>query len=124
MSTHHIYTLTNSVNGKMYVGQTCDPAARKQKHFSSSSACSGIAGAIHKHGAGRFVFTVIKSGISEDEIDALEIATIAELGTLAPSGYNLTPGGERYEFTEDHRRKISEANTGRPLAIGHNVTAS
>jgi len=91
----HIYTITNIINGKIYVGQTTMPVhARWNKHISRSRQPNptGIAGAIKKYGVENFIFEAICSAPVE-ELNDLEKYYIIKYDSFN-SGYNLTWGGE------------------------------
>ena len=107
-----IYCITNTVNGKQYVGQTVRTLARRWQ-FHLRSAKDGSAGKLHrairKYSAEAFKIEQIDSAEFFKELNGKETCHIARLKTLAPSGYNLTMGGEGREISEETRRKMSEA---------------
>jgi group I intron endonuclease len=92
MTTHYIYTITNKINGKVYVGKTKNLEDRWKNH------CSNVGkkrrplydGMLH-YGVDNFVMEVIDTA-TEDRIDDLEKFWIEKLDTLN-NGYNLTEGG-------------------------------
>jgi len=91
----YIYTITNTINGKIYVGQTIMPVGtRWNKHVSRSRQANptGIAGAIKKYGSANFMVSVVCSAPSE-ELNDLEKYYITKYDSFY-SGYNLTLGGE------------------------------
>lgn len=62
-----------------------------------------------KYGSDNFRKEVLHSNIPLDELPSLEVQEIARHGTMAPNGYNLTPGGETNPMdTELSRKKISD----------------
>src|SRR5271157_4003002 len=92
-----IYLVTNAVNGKQYVGQTVRPLTRRwQCHLLSASdgSMGALHGAIRKYGAEAFRVKQIDLAETLEELNKKEVYYIAQLKTLAPSGYNLTLGGE------------------------------
>lgn len=95
MKQHYLYKITNLVNGKMYIGVTKDPKHRKWQHFNHRhpDTMSTIKYAIDKYGKDSFTFEVICIG-SKEYILELESKAIALYDTIAPSGYNLSKGGE------------------------------
>lgn len=130
---YYIYKITNLINGKMYVGQHKVP--EKEEAFRRYMG-KGIAikGAIKKYGKENFSKEIIEY-IDDDEkhlkVSEREIYWIAELDTMYPKGYNLSPGGEggctkeaaekviatkkkngTNKLSEETRRKISEAKMG------------
>lgn len=108
-----IYKITNLINGKIYVGQSQDPARRWKEHkwdaFNpNNNENSAIHKAFVKYGIESFEFTII--GWFED-YNEKEKYYIKELNTLYPNGYNLTEGGEEppHKYgTEHHNSKYSE----------------
>jgi group I intron endonuclease len=82
-------------NGKGYVGQTVQKLSQRIKdHLRSSSGCKALKAALRKYGSDAWEVTILAI-VSEDELNAEECRLISELGTLAPSGYNILPGGEQ-----------------------------
>lgn len=90
-----IYRLLCLVSGKSYVGQTTTKLSRRlADHFKpSGSGCPVLSRAIKKYGRDAFAIEVLEENIPLAELDAAEKRWIAKLGTLAPGGYNRTPGG-------------------------------
>lgn len=96
-----IYTITNLVNGKQYVGQSKDYEARWKSHrasfsnFARGKKCDNryLAASVLKYGIANFEFTLRCSCKGLHEADYLETFFIGELNTFAPDGYNLTLGG-------------------------------
>ncbi len=106
-----IYVIENTLNGKKYVGQTCqDIELRFKQHKGLASKelddrRSYIHKAIKKHGVNNFTFYAIDSCIGSKAADTLEINYIRVLDTLVPNGYNIREGGNNTH--SDHRRKVS-----------------
>jgi group I intron endonuclease len=95
MTTYYLYTLTNIVNGKIYVGLSNEPYRRLEEHYLRSenkTADYKINRAIRKYGFSSFKFCVLGSG-SFDFIAAMEVKLISNLDTKG-SGYNDSNGGE------------------------------
>lgn len=124
-----VYLLTNTVNGKQYVGQTTRGAKyrwRDHQHDAKRRGNKSVLGrAIRKYGATSFTITVLDFAYDPSELDAKEIHWISTKGTLSPNGYNVKPGGQK-EAREASRRvrlgattpdsvrqKLREANLGR-----------
>lgn len=105
-----IYKITNTVNGKSYIGQTIYDAekARISKHLSGSGS-QLVKQAIEKYGKDAFTYDILHDGIIPEFLDALEIEAIAEFNTIAPHGYNLTYGGEGCSPSKQTRKKMSKA---------------
>lgn len=90
-----IYLAVNSVNGKMYVGQTSrELHTRIQAHDKESrdKRRTVFSKAIAKYGIEYFAFSIVET-CDRSELNALEILWIAVYDTLSPKGYNVTAGG-------------------------------
>lgn len=95
-----IYMIYNDVNDKKYIGQTtCNVEDRFKQHLKlcKSNACQIIYKAIKKYGKDKFHYVVLDSCIdTQDELNRLEEFYISKFATLAPNGYNLCPGGQKW----------------------------
>ena len=132
-----IYVITNVVNGKQYVGQTKQSVVRRWRlHVRSTLNGSTyvLHCAIRKYGAEEFIVKQIDSAESLAKLNEKEALHILQLKTLAPSGYNLTTGGDSFKFSEETCRKISDSSKGKVILaktrskmskalIGHSVSA-
>ena len=92
MDKPHIYRVTNTVNGKEYIGQHI---GSKPHYYAGGKA---INQAIKKYGKEAFTREIVVSGdFSREELDALEVHYIAHFQAFMPDypdkGYNLTLGG-------------------------------
>lgn len=107
-----IYKITNTVNGKIYVGQ------HKGKEFGDYWG-SGLLlhRAYKKYGIDAFVREIIAFASFKDELNFMECYYIQKLNSMNPNGYNVATGGRggyTGEITEESRRKISEFHKGKP----------
>jgi group I intron endonuclease len=95
----YIYKISNRVTSKSYIGYTDDPVQRWEapRHNQGSTL---VFNAIKKYGLENISFEVI----AEDSIDN-EDRYIQEHNTMAPNGYNLTPGGS---LPPNHKGKSYE----------------
>lgn len=120
-----IYKYT-SPSGKVYIGQTIDEKGRKNKHrYDSQNPVTYFDRAKAKYGFDNFQYEVLFRLHSDNKkaidivLDAVERFFIKKYDSTNPDkGYNLTTGGGgtrgySYDFTEDHKKKISEALKGR-----------
>jgi group I intron endonuclease len=111
-----LYVVTNLVNGKQYVGIAVDFERRCREHISGRGS-KIVHQAIQKYGIDNLAFEAWYEG-DEEWIKTMERRAILALHTLAPSGYNLTFGGEGslgWRASEETKRKMSEARRGRKL---------
>ena len=115
-----VYIIRNTVNRKVYVGQTTQRLkARWSKHRSDSTRSSNcrIHLAMHKHGIHRFEIQEICECPSAASLSEAERFFIWILGATKKSmGYNLTYGGEGVFGTPETRRKQSEALKGHAVS--------
>lgn len=121
-----IYTITNKVNGKQYVGQTiCYSSSgrrygydiRFKKHIYNASIklnnCRLIESAINKYGEDAFICEPILM-CNIDYLNYYEDLIIKQYNTLNPNGYNLmTGGGNGRTHSKETRQKMSETRTGK-----------
>ena len=108
-----IYKITNTVNGKSYIGQTVNDAmkGRIPLHLRGKGSPL-IANAIAKYGESAFDIVILHNNIFNFMLDILEIEAIAKFNTLAPNGYNLEYGGRGGKPSLETRQKLSEAHKG------------
>jgi len=115
----YIYQITNTVNGKIYIGKTTKTIEERfQRHAYNANAKSQtyLHNAIRKYGTEAFTITELESGFnSEDDLNEAEIRYISE---LSPH-YNMTAGGEGmsgFKPSSETRKKISEALKGKKFS--------
>lgn len=106
-----IYKITNSINGKIYIGQD---SKNNPDYYGSGTY---LKRAINKYGKENFKKEIIEDNISNKQIlNEREIYWIGKLDSRNPEiGYNLTIGGEGtngYIFTKEDKEKISNAVSG------------
>jgi len=118
-----VYKIKNLVNGKLYIGKTCNPDERWHDHLTAAKykkdSCP-IHRAINKYGEDNFEFSIIEEYESDEKALSGEVFWIAEHKTNISKygnqfGYNLTDGGEGVAgliHTEESKRKMSEAVMG------------
>jgi group I intron endonuclease len=106
----HVYLVTNKVNGKQYVGQTMT----ERNNYGHGRM---LLKAYKKHGKVNFDYERICSGIEDRHLlNWLERFWIAVYQTVTPNGYNIETGGSvEQEWTDDRRRRHSEARIGKRL---------
>lgn len=105
----YVYVIENSVNDKLYIGQTIDVDRRKRRHLSNKeNGCRAIFNAMNKYGKNNFEFVLIESCYSKEELNQKEIYWIKVLKTISPGGYNLTEGGGSEVPSKETRKKMKE----------------
>lgn len=124
-----IYKITNSVNDKVYIGQTKGSLKVRFNDHKSRAGLglvnSALYKAITKYGFDKFrIDSIIEGDFSKEELDALEIKYIKELGSLCPNGYNMLEGGNSPRMPDNIREKIRASTKGRVLCNPAKVSAS
>jgi group I intron endonuclease len=121
MKVFRAYLVTCLVTRRQYVGITSRSVAQRwiehlhgaKKHAQRSALLS----AILKYGPESFVTDEICCAKSWADICDIESLLIAEHGTFAPDGYNLTLGGEGrfgYSPSAESVERSAERHRGRP----------
>ena len=95
---YEVYCVTNSVNGKRYIGQTSygsDLRWQRHVYLAEHNAYTRFYSAIRKYGHDKFNIEVIQRSLSADEANSTERKWIAKFETTEKQfGYNMTPGGD------------------------------
>ena len=120
MSSYIIYMHINKLNGKFYIGQTCQGLTKRSgSNGESYRMCLRFYEAIKEYGWNNFEHIVLFSGLSAKEANKLEEELITNTRSYDPDiGYNIAMGG--YGMTSErskalwanpeYREKISKAN--------------
>jgi group I intron endonuclease len=130
----HIYVITNTVNGKIYVGQHSGKNLSQYFKLDIQRALAGrefkplLYRAIRKYGADAFkIFTLVHPS-DKDQMDKLERFFIRSLETQDRDiGYNIVAGGggsHGVKFSDEHRKKISDALRGKKKSDEHRKNIS
>lgn len=125
-----VYLLTNTITGKCYIGICASKVQRRwRRHCNSAAAnkprnrnCPALHGAIRKYGEAVFTIETLYEAVNWQEACKVERGLIAQYGTMAPNGYNLTAGGEGNlgcKFSDEERSRRSTAVKGKPLSAEH-----
>lgn len=112
MSTGKIYCITNTANGKKYIGQTIvSVESRWREHKNHSNIYDyPIYRALRKYGFDKFSVEVIDTAKTRESLDEKERMWIKSLCTLLPNGYNAIDGppGKSAKFSEETRALLSK----------------
>ena len=119
-----IYKITNTINGKFYIGQAIDIEERWKSHRRNSLNSKSkeynypLYRAIRKYGIENFSFEIVEE-CSIEELNEKEIYYIGEFNSYIHAensqGYNMTLGGEGtrgHKASKETREKISIATKG------------
>jgi group I intron endonuclease len=113
LSKPGLYKIINKANGKVYIGKASSVNGRCHKHLSTLRRGAHhnkyLQRSFDKYGEDSFEVEVIE--YSNENLEQKEINLIENTSNT----YNLTSGGEGFvglEFSEEHRKKLSEAHMG------------
>ena len=102
----HIYKFTNTVNNKVYIGQTIQkPTQRFYEH------CNGgykLYKAIKKYGKEKFTFEVIDNAKTLEELNIKEEKYIAKYNSIK-QGYNIRQGGNNKTHNKESIKKMRKS---------------
>jgi group I intron endonuclease len=123
ITTMFIYKITNTINGKVYIGQTIREATTRFRQHrkelrTNKHPNSYLQNAWNKYGESAFVFEVVEQFEPEMNFDLgnLERYWIKHYGSLDRNkGYNLTSGGKgtpSHIVTQETRKVLSEKCSG------------
>lgn len=116
-----IYKITNTINSKVYIGQTTKDTLQERKNsylneYRWRKNPRPIIAAMRKYGIENFHFEIIHDNIkTKEELDSLERYYILEVyhSLVEENGYNLEHGGNSAgKHSEATKKKISEAQKG------------
>ena len=94
MAVYSIYSITNTTNGKCYVGMTINLESRWEHHCANKKTEQSLVNKdIQSIGADKFDFKHIMDCFERKDAAKLEAFFIKDLNSKYPSGYNLTDGG-------------------------------
>jgi group I intron endonuclease len=106
-----VYRATNRVNGKSYIGKTTKTLHVRRTQHEKYTSTSNVPfhRALRKYGIDNFDWTILAQAESEDELNRLEIAIIAE----QMPHYNATRGGDGLcNPSAEVRKKMSDKAKG------------
>ena len=114
-----VYLHRNKINGKCYVGQTCQkPQARWGKQGSGYQAQQYFYRAIKKYGWNNFDHIILEENIPKEKIDEREVFWAGYYHALAPGGYTLKVGSQNHSQNSEQlkaiRSKASKENWKKP----------
>jgi len=113
-----IYTITNLLNAKKYVGSAVNLERRKKEHFSSLRDCTHfnrhLQNAWNKYGEENFRFKPLlychKKDLLFYEQRAIDVFGMTNLYNISPVAGSVLG----IKFTEESRKRLSEAHKGQP----------
>ena len=120
-----IYKITNTVNGKAYIGQCQGNVKKRYNAHIRGNGNKPLKEAIDEYGVEKFTFEILHDGVLNEYLDDYEEAAITKYDTFE-NGYNETPraignlSGENHPLygkprSEEEKQKISESAKASPL---------
>ena len=109
-STYCVYCHTNKINGKKYIGITCQTVSERWGRHGEKYKTQKFGSAIQKYGWENFTHEVLFTGLSEKEAKEIEVELISKYKTYGKNGYNHTMGGDGvsgFRFSKKSREKMS-----------------
>jgi group I intron endonuclease len=123
-----IYRITNTINGKVYIGRTIQPLAHRwQQHVQDVRRYTfPLHNAIRKYGTDGFTAEVVHHAKTREELRKMETFFIILHQSHKPeNGYNMTLGGDGGEVPNAATRvKMSRAHKGKKSSPEANVKRS
>lgn len=115
----YLLYIHQSPSNKFYIGITCCGIVRRWRVDGSGYyKCPRFYRAIKKYGWKNFKHFIIETGMNKIDAEQAEIELIQKYKDNGYSLYNISLGGNAafagIPLTEEHRRKISEGNKGKP----------
>lgn len=106
---YKVYKYTNSVNQKVYIGQTkCTLEERAQSNGRNYRECRKFYNAIQKYGWENFVAEILEDGLTLEEANERERFYIQEYNSTDDRyGYNIDIGGRQEKMSDETKAIIS-----------------
>lgn len=118
--TSGIYSIVNSIDGKMYIGSAVILQKRKYEHFlalrKNKHANRYLQFAYNKYSGWNFEFKILEVLTDEKQLVAREQYWMELYNSFAPNGYNLKPfaiSNLGMKHSEETRKKIGLVQIGR-----------
>jgi len=118
MSQCTIYLLKNTINSKVYVGQTWYTLPERWKGGAGYVHCAYLHNAINKYGADKFCYEILATTSNQENADYLEDYYINYFDSRnKDKGYNIREGGSRGKNSDETIIKMSKAQMGEKNAM-------
>lgn len=109
MKTYVIYMHKNKINGKVYIGQTCQKPEYRWNHGEGYINCSYFYRAIKKYGWDSFEHIILEENLSFEEANEKEQYFISLYkANQEQFGYNLQSGGSNHQVSNITREKCKQ----------------
>lgn len=108
MDICQIYIITNTINDKVYIGQTWQTLQQRFYEHTTKDGCIKLINAINKHGKDNFKIELIATCDNQKSADCLETFWIKTYNSIE-NGYNIREGGSHGKMSEESKKKMSIA---------------
>lgn len=105
-----IYKITNTLNEKPYVGQTCQPI--EKRFLQHAKAHTPLGDAMRECGLENFTIEVIERCETQTQANERERFWIRVFNCRVPNGYNRSNGGEGHVHIERQPQKATSMKLG------------
>lgn len=110
-----VYMHKNKINGKVYIGQTCQNPEYRWNHGEGYKGSPRFYSAIQSYGWDNFEHLILYNNLTLSEANKIEINLITKFhSTDLSHGYNLDEGGKNKGTNEETRKKQSFSAMNRP----------
>jgi group I intron endonuclease len=111
-TNYYVYKHTNKVNGKIYIGITCQRPKQRWHNGKGYKKNNHFWHSIKKYGWNKgFDHEILYSGLSQRQAEVMEVSLIAYYdSTNQNKGYNISLGGGLQ--SKETRQKMSESHKG------------
>lgn len=114
MSLCIVYKIINSINNKVYIGQTWQTLADRWNSGHGYVFCIHLNKAIKKYGKDKFQYVVLTMCGTQETADHWEDYFIKHYrSTDKKLGYNIKNGGSHGKHTEESKKKIAQSHKGK-----------
>lgn len=106
-----IYLHKNKVNGKVYIGQTCQKPEKRWDNGHGYETSPRFFNAILKYGWNNFEHIILYTKLTLEQANFYEEQLIKQYNSTDERyGYNITSGGRNFSHSEETKKKIGAAN--------------
>ena len=118
MNDFVVYEHKNKLDGKRYIGITCQKVNRRWRKGKSYEHNPHFYNAIQKYGWDNFEHNVLFNNLTKEEAEQKEIELIKQYKTTnSQFGYNIENGGNhKGKMAESTKEKLRKLNIGRKLS--------